>query len=73
MFFLIFYFLFQNNKNYKDSVISDIGSSYNFEDEIETYCKGLTFNKSQENKFYNLDSIHVDIENSREYYTNLIE
>jgi len=73
MFFLIFYFLFQNNQNYKDSVISDIGSSYNFEDEIETYCKGLTFNKSQENKFYNLDSIHVDIENSREYYTNLIE
>ena len=51
---------------------TDISNLTLYEDEIIPYCNNLSFDKSQENKFYNIETIDVEIENLRKYYSNLI-
>ena len=67
--FFINDFIFPDKANLENTDISNLTL---YEDEIIPYCNNLSFDKSQENKFYNIETIDVEIENLRKYYSNLI-
>ena len=68
-FFLLMILFFPDKANLENTDISNLTL---YEDEIIPYCNNLSFDKSQENKFYNIETIDVEIENLRKYYSNLI-
>ena len=66
---LFFYIIFPNEQNSENLNVENL---FKFEDEIEPFCDELKFEQNQENKFYDVKTIDIDIENLREYYSNLI-
>lgn len=66
---LFFYILFPNEQNSENLNIENLSK---FEDEIEPFCNEIKFEQNQENKFYHVKTIDINIENLREYYSNLI-